>query len=88
MQIKINEALEAMKQEKEEEIKKRINDALIKERKHLNDKQKIEIENIRKQYQKETVVNITILGMYFMLKLSFCRLFKNLFLIQLLIENV
>ncbi len=77
-----------MKQEKEEEIKKRINDALIKERKQLNDRQKIEIENIRKQYQKEAAVNITILGIYFMLKLSFCRLFKNLFLIQLLIENV
>lgn len=77
-----------MKQEKEEEIKKRINDALIKERKQLNDRQKIEIENIRKQYQKEAAVNITILGIYFMLKLSFCRQFKNLFLIQLLIENV
>jgi F0F1-type ATP synthase assembly protein I len=88
LQIKINEALEPMKQEKEEEIKKRINDALIKERKQLNDRQKIEIENIRKQYQKEAAVNITILGIYFMLKLSFCRLFKNLFLIQLLIENV
>ena len=44
--------------EKKEEINKKINDAVMKERKNMNERQKIEIENIRKQHQKEIDVNI------------------------------
>jgi molecular chaperone GrpE (heat shock protein) len=45
-------------QEKEEETNKKINEAVLKERKNLNTRQKMEIENIRKQHQKEIDVNI------------------------------
>ncbi|CAF0979938.1 unnamed protein product [Rotaria sordida] len=57
VQIKINEALEEMKKEfreKEEQMNQKINEAVIKERKNLNARQKMEIENLRKQHQKET----------------------------------
>ena len=39
--------------EKDEEINKKINEAIIKERKNFNARQKMEIENLRKQHQKE-----------------------------------
>jgi hypothetical protein len=42
--------------EKEEEINKKINDALMKERKHINERQKNQIEKIRKQHRKEIAV--------------------------------
>jgi hypothetical protein len=45
-------------QEKEDETNKKINEALIKERKSLNVRQKMEIENLRKQHQKEIDVII------------------------------
>jgi hypothetical protein len=57
---------------KDEQLNKKINDALMKERKHINVRQKIEIENIRKQHKKEIDVNI-ILCRDFLLKLCFCR---------------
>jgi hypothetical protein len=41
-----------------EKIKKQIKDAVMKERKHMNERQKIEIENLRKQHEKEIAVNI------------------------------
>ncbi|CAF3097264.1 unnamed protein product [Rotaria sp. Silwood2] len=56
VQIKIDEALEDIKKEfrqKEEEMNQKINEAVIKERKNLNARQKMEIENLRKQHQKE-----------------------------------
>lgn len=56
MKIKINETLETMKkelQDKEEEINKKINDAIIKERKSISARQKMETENLKKQHQKE-----------------------------------
>jgi molecular chaperone GrpE (heat shock protein) len=37
-------------------MKKRINDAIIKERKNLTTRQKMEVENLRKQHQKEIEV--------------------------------
>lgn len=43
--------------ETEEAINKKINDAVMKERKHMNDRQKIEIEKIKRQYEKEINVN-------------------------------
>ncbi|CAF1132072.1 unnamed protein product [Rotaria sp. Silwood1] len=55
-QIKINEGLEEMKKEfrtKENEMNQKINEAIIKERKNLSARQKMEIENLRKQHQKE-----------------------------------
>jgi hypothetical protein len=58
--MKVNEALLAMKKElpqKEEQINIRINEAIMKERKNLQLRQKIEIENIRKQQRKEIQVN-------------------------------
>jgi hypothetical protein len=58
--MKVNEALLAMKKElpqKEEQINIRINEAIMKERKNLQLRQKIEIENIRKQHRKEIQVN-------------------------------
>ncbi len=54
--MKINEALEGIKKElheKEEEINKKIDEAIMKERKNLNARQKMDIENLRKQHQKE-----------------------------------
>ena len=59
VQVKINEVLEATKkelQEKEEEIHQRINEAIMKERKSVNVRQKMEVENLRKQHQKEIQV--------------------------------
>jgi len=40
-------------QDKEEEMNKRINEAIIKERKNLNARQKMELDNLQKQHQKE-----------------------------------
>lgn len=37
-------------------MNKRINDAIIKERKNLTSRQKMEIENLKKQHQKEVDV--------------------------------
>ncbi|CAF3713572.1 unnamed protein product [Adineta steineri] len=56
LQSKINEAIEGVKKElkaKEDEMAKKINDAVMKERKSLALKQKMEIENLKKQHQKE-----------------------------------
>lgn len=44
-------------QEKEEEMNKKINDIVTKERKNLVARQKMEIDNMRKQNQKELEVN-------------------------------
>jgi hypothetical protein len=58
--MKINEALEGIKKElheKEEEINKKIDEAIMKERKNLNARQKMDIENLRKQHQKEIDVS-------------------------------
>jgi hypothetical protein len=40
-------------QEKEEEMNKKINEAILKERKNLTERQKMDIENLQKQHQKE-----------------------------------
>jgi len=40
-------------QEKEEEMNKKMNEAIIKERKTLTARQKMEMENLRKQQLKE-----------------------------------
>ncbi|UJR13297.1 hypothetical protein I4U23_000315 [Adineta vaga] len=56
LQTKINEAIEGLKKElkvKDDEMSKRINDAIIKERKNLTTRQKMEIENLKKQHKKE-----------------------------------
>lgn len=58
-QVKMNEILETTKKEmieKEEEINKRLNEAIAKERKSLNARQRMEMENLRKQHQKEIEV--------------------------------
>lgn len=59
--MKINESLATMREKPserdEQEINRRIDDALMKERKLINEKQKTEIENIRKHYQNEITVN-------------------------------
>lgn len=55
----MNEILETTKKEmieKEEEINKRLNEAIAKERKSLNARQRMEMENLRKQHQKEIEV--------------------------------
>ena len=60
-QAKINEVLETMKKEmieKEEEVNKRLNEAITKERRSLNARQKMEVENLRKQHQKEIEVRV------------------------------
>jgi hypothetical protein len=38
---------------KDEDINKRINEAVVKERKSLSARQKMDLENVRKQHQKE-----------------------------------
>ncbi|CAF2218958.1 unnamed protein product [Rotaria magnacalcarata] len=56
LQSKIDESLGEMKKElrkKEEEMNAKINDTIVKERKSIGARQKMEIENIRKQHQKE-----------------------------------
>jgi hypothetical protein len=66
IQIKVNEALIAMKKQlpvKEEEINTRINEAIMKERKNLNLRQKMEVEIIRKQHKKEIQVNFILSSM-------------------------
>ena len=62
-------------QEKEEETNKRINEAVLKERKSLNTRQKMEIENIRKQHQKEIDVNILFKQITF--TTMFCPILDN-----------
>jgi hypothetical protein len=75
-------------QAKEEEMNKKINDAIIKERKNLSARQKMDIENLRKQQQKE----IDVIIHQFIQKLSnlffILRQFIKLLLIQLLIDHV
>ncbi|CAF1156877.1 unnamed protein product [Adineta ricciae] len=56
LQTKINEAIEGLKKElksKDEQMNKRINDAIMKERKNFTSRQKMEIENLKKQHKKE-----------------------------------
>ena len=43
---------------KDEEMNRKLNDAIIKERKNFAARQKIELENLRKQQQKEIDVNL------------------------------
>ena len=40
-------------EEKEEEMKKKLNEAILKERKAFAGRQKMETENLRKQHEKE-----------------------------------
>ncbi len=54
-----------------------MNDLLAKERKLMNEKQKIEIENIRKQYQNEIDVNY-IRKLYSSNQIYLFRSFENL----------
>jgi len=74
-------------QAKEEEMNKKINDAIIKERKNLIARQKMDIENLRKQQQKEIDVIHQFIqklsNLFFIL-----RQFIKLLLIQLLIDHV
>jgi len=72
-------------------MKKRINDAIIKERKNLTTRQKMEVENLRKQHQKEIEVMKNFILKIFIKYLSlffFVRHFRKRFQIQLLIEHV
>lgn len=58
-QKKLEEKLESMRKEfekKEEELNAKFNENILKERKNLLAKQKMEIENLRKQHQKEVDV--------------------------------
>jgi hypothetical protein len=89
LQIKINEALEGMKKEletKEEEINKRINEAVLKERKNFNARQKMDLDNLRKQHQKEIDVILEIYMTEMIRIICFRRFIKRL-LIQRLIEH-
>jgi len=72
-------------------MKKRINDAIIKERKNLTTRQKMEVENLRKQHQKEIEVMKNFILKIFIKYLSllfFVRHFRKRFQILLLIEHV
>ncbi|CAF4459301.1 unnamed protein product [Rotaria sp. Silwood2] len=66
LQIKLAEVLRTMKKElpnKEEEIEKRIHEAIINERKNISLRQQKEIEKIQKQHKKEiekTIANKTV----------------------------
>lgn len=71
---------------KDEEMKKRVNDAVIKERKNLTTRQKMEIENLRKQHQKEIDVIKNFIPKIFIN--PFFRQFKKLLQIQLMIDHV
>ena len=73
-------------QNKEVEFQKRINDALDNQRKLMNEKQEIEIENIRKQCQNEIDVS-SIRKLFSLLKFIVCRSFENLWKMQLSIKN-
>ena len=87
--MKIDEALEGMKkelQEKEEEMNKKINDAILKERKNLNTRQKMDIENLRKQHQKE--IDVICQSIARNSHMTFFRQFIKLLLIALLIAHV
>jgi len=51
-------------------MKKRVNDAVIKERKNLTTRQKMEVENLRKQHQREIEVMKNFILKIFMKYLS------------------
>ena len=67
----MDEALAVIQRElpkKEEETNTKINEAIMKERKTMNRRQRTEIENLRKQHQKEIEVDMIL-----------CKYFSNKF---------
>ena len=60
LQTNIDQALENMRKEfrdKEEGMKKKFNESIAKERKHLSGRQTMELDQLRKQHEKEIDVS-------------------------------
>ena len=60
--MNIDQALENMKKEfkhKEEDTKRKFNDSIAKERKHLGGRQAMEMDQLRKQHETEIDVGST-----------------------------